>query len=212
MEPVALASYEICESLNEDSWTLLFFPDAIGLQTAGGHVHEFARANLSEKVQVLDTLPMIRPMLLATLGNKRVYFNLSPKAYSALKNWIGTPTEADLKTCLKRHYKLMLPAGILVLLLSFPSGELPSNPTSLALGSAMILLGILASWRPHRIYLAIGSLLCSVIAANIVWLLIHRWSWLWLISLLFVLAAALFDCFEYRRFGQVCERDIHRMR
>lgn len=197
-----LDSYEISEATSaEKKWMLSLYPDYFRLEAVDSEPYEVDRAELRDRVQLLDNSPFLRRVLVVTLGKKKVFFKLSTEACAAVHAWIGPPTLEDLKLALKRRLSWVTPIGFLFVLSGLPIGGLPINPVSLGLGLMLIVTATLAKLWPHRIYFALDSLWFSFLAANSIWMLIQQWSWMRLVLLLLPLMLVQSGWREYRRFA-----------
>ncbi len=199
-EPIA--QYEITETgASKKVWSLSLYPDHFRLESPGGEPHEVDRAELPERVQTFDRSLFLQRVLVVKLGKKQGIFKLSEEAFTAFSAWIGPPTRADLKLCLKRRLSWITPIGYLFVLTALPIGDLPWNPINFALGLALILTGTLAKVRPHRVYFALDSLWFSFLAANTLWMQVQQWSWWRLVVILVQLALVRSGWRDYRRFA-----------
>ncbi|HKA06228.1 MAG TPA: hypothetical protein VKD71_03155, partial [Gemmataceae bacterium] len=144
-----LAWFDIHEAgAPKKKWTILLFRDYFELEPATGKSFFIDRTELPEKVQKIDTWLFPRG-LMVTLNKKKVLFQLSPDAYSAVSAWIGPPTHEHLKFTLKQRLRWVAPIGILFVLSALPIGDRDWEPVSLALGLGLILTARLAKLWPH---------------------------------------------------------------
>jgi hypothetical protein len=162
--------------------------------------HEIAWAERHERVQLHDRA-LLRRVMIAKPQKKKIIFRLDPEAFTAVKAWYGPLTHEDLKVSLKRRLSWVLPVGVLYVLTALPNGVMPWEPVGFGLGVALLLTGLLAKMRPHRIFFALESLWFCLLAANSIAMLVDEWGY-WRFGLLLLQLILAFQCFqEFHRFA-----------
>jgi hypothetical protein len=196
------ARYEIAElAPRKGDRTLTLYRDFFLLERADGEPEEVDRAELPERVQMIEGNLFLRRALLVKIGKKRTVCKLSPEVFAAVSDWIGPPTMEDLKVTLRRRFSWVLPFGALFVLSALPIGRLPIRPVTLGLGLGLIATGLLAKLRPHRIFFFLDSMWFAVLAGSTAWSLTHQWS-SWRFFLVVLQVSLVHSGWrEYRRFA-----------
>ena len=204
-----LSEFRIVERGSGSSvWKLRLWPDRLSFQHPTGSPQvDVPRSQTSKMLQVINGLFLSQ--MLSLKDEKTRLFKLDPPAFKAVRDWMGPPTMTDLKLALKRMLGWTITIGILLIIISMP---LPGDPETglepiemnmmtAGLGTALILLGVVARIAPGRIFFLMEALLLAVVLAeNIRWI-IEGGGLFWLVAIV-APASLIYTCIqEYRRFA-----------
>jgi hypothetical protein len=181
------SEYDAVEvSREQRPWRVLFFPQGLRLEAEDGR----DRVHLLQD-QVVSSLHVVDGLLarrvLALRRPRKLTLRLDPEGYRALRRWIGPA--AGLRIALRARLSYALPIGTLFLLTSIPlpadpasgAAAVPFDVASALMGAALLLNGLLARIRPHRLLLLIDSFWFLALAAQTAYRIGSGASWLWAI-------------------------------
>jgi hypothetical protein len=155
---------------------LRLFPQGLRLEAEdGGDSIHVLREQAVPSLQLLDGL----------LARRVLSFRLEPEGFRALRRWIG-PADG-LRIALRGRLSYALPIGTLFLLTSIPlpadpasgTAAVPFDAASAIMGAALLLNGLLARIRPHRVLLLLDSFWFLALAAQTAYRIGSGASWLW---------------------------------
>lgn len=165
-------------------WLLRLFPQGLRLEAEDGRdsIHVL-REQAVPSLHLLDGLLARR--VLSLRRPRKLVLKLELEGFRALRRWIG-PADC-LRIALRGRLSYALPIGTLFLLTSIP---LPADPTrgaaavpfdavSAIMGAALLLNGLLARIKPHRVLLLLDSLWFLTLAAQTAYRIGGGASWLW---------------------------------
>lgn len=165
-------------------WRLRLFPQGLRLEAedGAGSIHVL-REQAVPSLHLVDG-PLARRVLSLRRPRKLV-LRLEPEGFRALRRWIG-PADG-LRIALRGRLSYALPIGTLFLLTSIPlpadpgSGvaAVPFDAASAIMGAALLLNGLLARIRPHRLLLLLDSFWFLALAAQTAYRIGSGASWLW---------------------------------
>jgi len=218
--PTAL--FEIDENcVPPRKWKLLLQGDSLCFEPPQGTPQVILRAEVAEKINLMDRALFVRRLLIAKL-RKQVIFRLDPDTFDAITEWIGPPTEEDLKKALRKYLFGSLPLGVLFVITSIPlfgivsllwihgvatDGKADAYPVllgliDLALGILILVIGILNWLAPHRILFALNAIWFMAMAATtVINVIVAGRSWWWLLLVVVGAFAVIGSIKEYQRFA-----------
>ena len=176
-----------------ERWRLRFFPSGLRLDpetTAEEPIH----VNRSDALARLDLVDFgFTRRVLSVRAPKKRTFKLPPDAWDELGRWVGRETR--LRIALKRRVGMGIPMGVLFLVSAIPiKGDaaagiegIPANPLNAALGVLQIAGAVLARRRPRPWLFLLDSAWFAILAASIVFSVLHGASPLWLVLVAFQL-------------------------
>ncbi|MBI5570493.1 MAG: hypothetical protein HY914_11150 [Desulfomonile tiedjei] len=155
-------------------WRACLSGDSLKLESPdGSHSVEIQAAEADEKLQLWES--SLFPPFLVLLKPKRTAFKLDPDLLSRFKEWFGPPTAARLRQVLKPRFSFCIAIGILYLVTSMPlPGDsqvgidpLPFDPVSAFLGVSLLVLALLAKFRPSRTLLLLDAVWFLLLTVNL---------------------------------------------
>jgi len=170
----------------QQRWLLRLFPQGLRLEAEGGgeSVHVLREQAVSS-LQLMDGLLARR--VLSVKRPRKLTVKLEPDGFRALRRWIG-PADG-LRIALRARLSYALPIGVLFLITSIPLPGEPAaglapvsfNAVSAVMGAALLLNGLLARLRPHRLLLLVDSFWFLALAAQTAYRIGSGASWLWVL-------------------------------
>ena len=145
-------------------WRLRLEPEAMVLTPESGEpATRLSRADARVQVEVHDGI-LVKRTIVVPKPKRRLY-QLPQEAFDKFRTWFGPPTEGQLKAALKKRLGWSITIGILIALTSAPlpgdplSGiePVPLDLVSLALGSSLVVVGIVSKLFPHRRFFLVDS-------------------------------------------------------
>jgi hypothetical protein len=178
-EPIA--SFRVWPVVQKlEDWKLTIFPGRLRLESSKGMTAEFYRAELPDKVRVVNNI-LLRRVFVVTL-DRRTTFRLEPDNFQLLQEWIGPPTRADLVNALKRRT-----SGIFVAILycsavpvAFSKAD-PGIGNLIAIFYGLVGLALLFSYliavrAPSRLYFLMDGICAAWWAITIALYMLPSWS------------------------------------
>jgi hypothetical protein len=155
-------------------WQAFLSGDSLKLESPdGSHCVEILRSEADEKLQLWES--SLFPPFLVLPEPKRTAFKLAPDQFRRFKEWFGPPTPARVKSILKPRFSFCIAIGILYLVTSMPlPGDsqagidpLPFDPVSAFLGVSLLVLALLAKFRPSRTLLLLDAFWFLLLTVNL---------------------------------------------
>lgn len=171
-------------SRQQRSWLLRLFPQGLRLEAEDGRdsIHVL-REQAVPSLHLVDGLLARR--VLSLRRPRKLVLRLEAEGFRALRRWIG-PADG-LRIALRGRLSYALPIGTLFLLTSIPlpadpaggATAVPFDAVSAVMGAALLLNGLLARIRPHRVLLLLDSFWFLALAAQTAYRIGSGASWLW---------------------------------
>ena len=174
------------------------------------HVPRAERAASFEIVSVWGGLVVLTVRL---QGRKKLAFKLEPEQRQKVEQWLGPPTQENLRITLKRRYAFAAPIAVVFILTSIP---LPANqsarfeavrfdPISLALGCGLLLLWAHARLRPKPYLFLVDSIWFGLVAMNVIADVLRQAAsplWLlWAVLLVFLIRSGIKQYKQFKGVG-----------
>lgn len=198
-------------STKKERWILTLLEGRLRVQQAyGGESYEIERSEYGNALDLRKMLGSSHALVVKIPKSKA--FQLDAEAFDAVDGWLRPFTRTDVATILRARLRWTLPIALLFMFTSMPlPGDpaqgieaIPFDKVGFGLGVGLIVLGVLARFRPHRSLFLVDAVWFLLLAANNVWTVISQGSspW-WMMFSAFLVWVALTPLSFYRRFASV---------